>query len=48
MTDEVDLVVSGHTHDPYDCVIDGTRVTSAYSYGRVVTDIDLRGRPRHG
>jgi 5'-nucleotidase len=41
MTDEVDLVVSGHTHSAYDCVIDGTVVTSAGANGRLVTDIDL-------
>ena len=39
---EVDLVVSGHTHQPYNCVIDGIPTTSAYSFGRVVTDIDMR------
>ncbi len=42
MDDEVDLVISGHTHQPYNCVIDGTPVTSAYSAGRLVTDIDMR------
>jgi 5'-nucleotidase len=41
MSDEVDLVISGHTHQPYNCVIDGTPVTSAYSFGRLVTDIDM-------
>ena len=39
--DEVDLVVSGHTHQPYVCTIDGKPVTSAFSFGRVVTDIDM-------
>lgn len=38
----VDLVISGHTHQPYNCVIDGIPVTSAFSFGRLVTDIDLR------
>ena len=38
---EVDLVVSGHTHQPYICEIDGIPVTSAFSFGRLVTDIDL-------
>lgn len=38
---EVDLVVSGHTHQPYNCVIDGIPTTSAYSFGRLVTDIDM-------
>ena len=39
---EIDLVVSGHTHQPYNCVIDGIPTTSAYSFGRLVTDIDMR------
>jgi 5'-nucleotidase len=39
--DEVDVVASGHTHQAYNCVIDGKRVTSAASYGRLITDIDL-------
>ncbi len=38
---EVDVVASGHTHQAYNCVINGKRVTSAASYGRLVTDIDL-------
>jgi 5'-nucleotidase len=41
MDDEIDLVVSGHTHQAYNCVIDGRPVTSAASFGRIVTDIDL-------
>jgi 5'-nucleotidase len=48
MTDDVDLVVSGHTHQPYNCVIDGTPVTSAYSFGRLVTDIDMTIDARRG
>jgi 5'-nucleotidase len=40
-TDNVDLFVTGHTHQPYSCVIDGRPVTSAFSTGRVLTDIDL-------
>jgi 5'-nucleotidase len=39
---EVDIVISGHTHQPYTCVIDGIPVTSAFSFGRLVTDVDLR------
>lgn len=39
--DEVDVVVSGHTHMPYNCTIDGKLVTSAFSFGRLVTKIDL-------
>jgi len=43
--DAVDVVVSGHTHKAYNCVIDGKIVTSAESNGRVVTDIDLHIEP---
>lgn len=43
---EVDLVVTGHTHQAYNCVVDGLRVTSAGCFGRVVTDIDLTLDPQ--
>jgi len=33
--------VSAHTHAPYDCTIDGRLLTSASSFGRVLTKIDL-------
>jgi 5'-nucleotidase len=39
--DEVDVVISGHTHQPYNCTIDGKLVTSAFSFGRLVTKVDL-------
>ena len=39
--DEVDLFVTGHTHQAYNCVIDGRPVSSAASFGRIVTDVDL-------
>lgn len=38
----VDLVVSGHTHRAYNCVIDGRLVTSADKYGTLVTAIQLQ------
>jgi 5'-nucleotidase len=38
----VDIVVSGHTHQAYNCLIDGRRVTSADRHGRLVTKIDLK------
>lgn len=41
LSDEVDVVISGHTHQPYNCVIDGKIVTSAFSFGRLVTKVDL-------
>ena len=37
----IDVVISGHTHQAYDCVLGGHLVTSAASFGRVVTQIDL-------
>jgi 5'-nucleotidase len=40
-TDAVDLFITGHTHQVYNCVIDGRPVTSALSQGRVLTDIDV-------
>jgi 5'-nucleotidase len=46
--DEVDLWITGHTHQPYNCLIDGDPVTSGYSFGRVVTDIDMTLDRRSG
>src|SRR6185437_15805035 len=37
----VDVVISGHTHQPYVCNIDGRLVTSADKYGTLVTAIDV-------
>ena len=47
-TEQVDLFVTGHTHTAYNCVIDGRPVTSASSFGRLITDIDftLDGRSK--
>ena len=42
MSDDVDVVISGHTHRAYKCLIGGKLVTSAASNGRLITDIDLR------
>lgn len=41
----VDVVVSGHTHRPYVCEIDGRLVTSGDKYGTLVTAIDLKLDP---
>jgi 5'-nucleotidase len=41
----VDLVISGHTHQAYNCVIDDRLLTSAGKYGTVITDIDVRLDP---
>ena len=37
----VSVIVSAHTHQPYICRLSGKLVTSAASFGRVVTNIDL-------
>ena len=37
----IDVVASAHTHQPYVCMYRGLLLTSAASYGRLVTDIDL-------
>jgi 5'-nucleotidase len=41
ISDDVDVIVSGHTHRAYNCVIDGKLVTSAAAFGRLITAIDL-------
>ncbi len=43
---EIDVVITGHTHLPYNCVLADPAgqpriVTSAYSFGRVVTEVNL-------
>jgi 5'-nucleotidase len=48
MSDDIDVVISGHTHQSYNCTIDGKLVTSAASSGRLLTDIDLRVRRSNG
>src|SRR4051812_5220550 len=37
----VSVIVSAHTHQPYICRMSGKLVTSAASFGRLITDIDL-------
>jgi 5'-nucleotidase len=46
--DAVDVVMTGHSHQAYNCVIDGKLVTSAGSDGRLVTDVDLSVDKRSG
>jgi 5'-nucleotidase len=43
---EIDAMITGHTHLPYNCVLtdpDGNprRVTSAFSFGRVISEVEL-------
>ncbi|MEU5723744.1 bifunctional metallophosphatase/5'-nucleotidase [Micromonospora sp. NPDC047738] len=42
MDPAIDVIVSGHTHAAYNCNVNGKLVTSASSFGRLVTDIDLK------
>lgn len=44
----VDVIISGHTHQYYNCLIDGRLLTSAKDYGRMVTSIDLTIDPATG
>jgi 5'-nucleotidase len=42
----IDVLITGHTHLPYNCLIDDPAgqpriVTSAYSFGRIVTEVQL-------
>ena len=48
MSGDIDVVVSGHTHRAYNCRIGTKLVTSAESFGRLITDIDLRIDRRTG
>jgi 5'-nucleotidase len=41
-TQAVDVFMTGHTHQAYNCVIDGRPVTSAAAQGRLLTDVDLK------
>lgn len=47
LSPKIDMVVTGHTHQPYTCVVADPAgnprwVTSASSYGRVITDTELQ------
>lgn len=39
--DEVDVFITGHTHQAYNAVVDGRIVTEANTAGTVLTDVDL-------
>jgi 5'-nucleotidase len=41
LSSDVDVVVSAHTHQPYICRFNGILTTSASSFGRLITSIDL-------
>ena len=48
ITPEVDLILTAHTHQGYNCVIDGRHVMQAVSYGRGLSVADLMLDPRSG
>ncbi|HEX5618227.1 MAG TPA: bifunctional metallophosphatase/5'-nucleotidase [Solirubrobacteraceae bacterium] len=39
---DIDLFITGHTHQIYNCMVDGRRVTSAGRYGRLLTRLELK------
>jgi 5'-nucleotidase len=41
LSSDVDVVMSAHTHQPYICRVGGKLVTSAASFGRLITKLDL-------
>ncbi len=50
---EIDLLVTGHTHQPYNCTLTDPagqprHVTSAFSFGRIISEIDLPINKRTG
>jgi 5'-nucleotidase len=50
---EIDALITGHTHQPYNCVLDDPdgnprTVTSAFSFGRVISEINLAISPTTG
>jgi 5'-nucleotidase len=50
---EIDLMITGHTHRPYNCVLQDPagnprRVTSAFSFGRIISEINLKIDRRTG
>jgi 5'-nucleotidase len=47
-TRDVDVFLTGHTHAVYNCVMWGKRVTSAASYGRLITRLQLELDRRTG
>ena len=48
MNDAVDVVIAGHTHQAYNCVIDGKVVTSPGADGRLLSDVELSVDKRSG
>jgi 5'-nucleotidase len=47
-SDEVDVFLTGHTHQGYNCEVDGRTVISGLSFGRLISDVDLTINRRTG
>jgi len=45
---EVDVFLTGHTHQGYNCEVDGRTVISGLSFGRLISDVDLTINRRTG
>jgi 5'-nucleotidase len=43
---DVEVVISGHTHNAYNCNIGGKLLTSALSYGKLLSEIDIQLDPK--
>ncbi len=48
ITPAVDLILTAHTHQGYNCVVDGRPVMQAVAYGRGLSVADLHINPRTG
>lgn len=48
ITPDVDLILSGHSHQGYRCMLDGRPVIQSYSYSRGLSATDLWIDPRTG
>jgi 5'-nucleotidase len=48
LSPDINVVLSGHTHQFYNCVINGRTVTSASAFGRMMTRVKLTISPSTG
>ena len=46
LSPDIKVVISGHTHQAYNCTIAGHTVTSASSFGRMITRVNMTIDPR--
>ena len=48
LSPDIKVVISGHTHQFYNCTIAGHTVTSASSFGRMITRVEVKLDPAEG